>query len=238
MEAQQNTARSSRRRLSSEAYEVLRNALFEGKIRPGDRLSEAQLAEELMISRSPLREALGRLELEGFVERMPNGRLRATPFDVTELEQLYVLRATLEGLMARLAAPRLTSEDLARMAETINEMAHHIQSGAIQKSLDAGYRFHTAIQERCLNRPLTEAVSMVRLRIVRFRSLIASVRSHEARVAEHWAIHKAFFDRRPDLAEKAMIEHVERSAATIIAAVKVIPAENKGLYAEAHKLGE
>lgn len=220
MEVRQSTTQSSRRSLSAEAYDELKNALVEGRILPGDRLSEPQLAEKLKISRSPLREALGRLEMEGFVERMANGRLRAAPLDIAELEQLYVLRATLEGLAARLAAPRLTSNNLDQMAEAIREMDRHIKQGQIKKSLKSGERFHATIQEHCGNRPLVEALSIVRLRIVRFRSIIASVRSQDVRVSEHWAIHQAFFDRRPDLAEMVMIEHVQCSAATIVAAAR------------------
>ena len=76
------------------------------------RLSEPELALRFHTSRSPIREALSRLEHEGFIERLASGRVRVAALDVSYLEQLYVVRANLEGLAARLAAPLLRTVDL------------------------------------------------------------------------------------------------------------------------------
>lgn len=209
-----------RRSLRDEAYAVLREALIDGRLSPGTALSEPQLAAMLETSRSPVREALGRLEMEGFVERSSTGRLRVAPLNLDELEQLYVLRADIEGLAARLATPHVTMRDLDSMAATIEAMETKARAGNIAGSLEAGAAFHSAIQSRCGNRPLVETIDTVRLRIVRYRSLIASVRGQDVRVSEHRAVLQAMVDRRPDLAEQAMVEHVSRSAQTIIDALR------------------
>src|SRR5574338_1251747 len=94
------------------AYGRLREEFAKGTLNPGQRLSEPELSLRLGMSRSPIREALLRLEHEGFVERSASGQARVKPLDLSEFEQLYVLRANVEGLAARLATPRLRTLDL------------------------------------------------------------------------------------------------------------------------------
>jgi DNA-binding GntR family transcriptional regulator len=206
--------------LREEAYEKLRRAIVEGAIRPQEQLSEPQLAEKFQTSRSPIREALGRLEQEGFVLRRPNGRLHVAPLDIEELEQLYALRANVEGLATRLAAPRLSTIDLDAMAQKIRSMEESAAKGDIVGSLESGAQFHDAILRRCGNRPLTDVVEGVRLRIDRFRAFIASARNQDVRVAEHWRIYEALYSRKPKAAERAMIAHIEQSARAILKAAR------------------
>lgn len=208
-----------RRALRAEAYDALRSALVDGRIAPGAALSEPQLAEMLETSRSPIREALGRLEVEGLVERTLSGRLRAARLDRSELEQLYVLRAALEGLAARLATPRVTTQDLDAMAETIQRMEALAAGGDMPGSLEAGSEFHEAIQARCGNAPLVDILGSVRLRITRYRTVIAAARPRKIRAAEHRAVLQAMLDRAPERAAIEMTRHVEASAAAILRSV-------------------
>lgn len=205
--------------LREEAYDALKRAIIEGSIKPGTQLSEPQLAEHFRISRSPIREALGRLEQEGFAQRKANGRLQVAPLDIEELEQLYVLRATVEGLATRLAAGNLSMNDLKQMAELLKKMESAAAAGNIEESLKQGAKFHDTILENCGNKPLIDVVDGVRLRIDRFRMVIASTRNQAARVAEHWRIYDALHDRDPESAEKAMIAHIQQSAETILKGV-------------------
>ncbi len=205
---------SSRARgsVGAEAYESLRAALIKGEIAPGSSLSEPQIAEQLATSRSPVREALNRLLVEGFVTRTETGRLKAAPLDISELEDLYVLRAAIEGLAARLATPRVTMQDLDAMAGSITRMETRTAAGDVRGSLEAGAEFHAAIQARCGNAPLGETIDSVRHRIVRYRMLIAAARTSELRAAEHRAVLRAMLDRDPDRAGREMVRHVEASA--------------------------
>ena len=88
-------------------------------------MSQVALAQDLGISRTPLREALRMLQSEGLVEGEPNGRVRVAPMSAPDLEQLYVMRVTLEAEALRLSVPRMTSEDLARLESHMAEMAHY-----------------------------------------------------------------------------------------------------------------
>lgn len=208
--------RTPRRALGAEVYETLRAALVDGRLAPGAPLSEPQIAERLETSRSPVREAVGRLEAEGLVERTSTGRLRAARLDPGELEQLYVFRATIEGLAARLATPRMTMQDLDAMAAMIERMETLADAGDMSGSLEAGAAFHAMIQTRCENAPLVETIETVRLRIVRYRSIIAAARPREMRVSEHRAVMEAMLDRDPMRAEQEMKRHVEASAQSVL----------------------
>lgn len=206
--------------LRHEAYEALKRAIVEGTIEPGAQLSEPQLAERFEVSRSPVREALGRLEQEGFALRQPNGRLQVAPLDIEELEQLYVLRANVEGLATRLAAAHLSTSDLERMADTLKRMEKAATAGDIEVSLGEGGRFHDSILDHCGNKPLMEVVLNVRLRIDRFRKIIASQRDQTVRIAEHWRIYQALYERDAEAAGKAMTEHIGHSAEAVLTGAK------------------
>ena len=103
---------------TEDVYERVRNAILDGQLAPGAVMSQVALAEELGISRTPLREALRMLQSEGLVEGEPNRRVRVAPMTASDLEELYVMRVTLEAEALRLSVPRMTSEDLARLEGT------------------------------------------------------------------------------------------------------------------------
>lgn len=204
--------------LSDEAYTELRQALIRGEFGPGQRISEPELALRYKTSRSPIREALVRLELEGFVERTPNGRLRVRALDLAELQQLYVVRATIEGLVARLAAPRLRTIDLEQMEKALDDMESSVKRGDASGAIAAGQVFHDLILHECGNNPLIEVQASLRSKISRFRAVVASLGNYDFdRVTEHRHILKAFYLRKPEQAEAEMIRHVNRSAAVLMA---------------------
>jgi DNA-binding GntR family transcriptional regulator len=198
--------------LREETYHQLRRAIIRGDLRPGQQLSEPQLADQFQISRSPIREALGRLERDGFVSRRVNGRIYVAPLDITELQQLYVVRANLEGLATRLAASHLSTADLNEMAGHLRDMRTLAEKGDVDGTLDCGERFHGVIINAARNIPLAEIVAGLRLRISRFRTYIASTRRHDIRIGEHQEILDALYDRDPNRAEESMIRHIEYSA--------------------------
>lgn len=109
---------------TDDVYERVRNAILEGTLAPGSVMSQVALAEELGISRTPLREALRMLQSEGLVEGEPNRRVRVAPMTAQDLEELYVMRVTLESEALRLSVPLMTSEDLARLEGHMAEMSH------------------------------------------------------------------------------------------------------------------
>jgi len=209
---------SSKPSLSESAYSEIRQSLIQGDFEPGQRLSEPELALRFSTSRSPIREALSRLGHEGFLERLPNGRVRVRALDVSELEQLYVVRATVEGLAARLAANRLRTIDLEQMEKAQDEMERCIKKNDVVGAIAAGQVFHDLLVRECGNEPLIEVLSGLRAKISRFRAVVASLGDYDPeRAIEHRRILKALYQRKAELAATEMMSHVNRSAAVLIA---------------------
>lgn len=203
--------------LSEEAYAEIRQALVNGVFQPEQRLSEPELALRFKTSRSPIREALGRLEHEGFVERMPSGRMRVAALDIGYLEQLYVVRANLEGLAARLATPLLRTIDLEAMSKSVDDMERSVKKGNARGAIEAGQEFHDVIMRECGNQPLVDVLTGLRTRTSRFRVIVASLGDYDPeRVVEHRRILKAFYQRDPEQAQSELVRHVSRSAAVLI----------------------
>src|SRR4051812_49482729 len=101
---------ASRRDNVEQVYRRVREAILEGEIAPGATMSQVALADDLGISRTPLREALRMLQTEGLVDAERNRRVRVAPLSPADLEELYVMRVALEAEAIRLAVPRLTAE--------------------------------------------------------------------------------------------------------------------------------
>lgn len=208
---------AAKQSLAGEGYRAIRDALLSGSLAPGQRLSEPELALRFNTSRSPVREALLRLEHEGFVERMPSGRVRVASLDVAYLEQLYVVRANLEGLAARLAAPLLRTIDLDAMAQSVEHMDRAVKKDDASGAIAAGEQFHDALMRECGNAPLVSLLTALKGRIGRFRALVASLGDYDAdRVLEHRRILQALYERNADLAQAEMMSHVSRSAAVLV----------------------
>jgi DNA-binding GntR family transcriptional regulator len=134
--------------LGTEAvYRRVREAILEGEIAPGATMSQVSLADELGISRTPLREALRMLQTEGLVEAERNRRVRVAPVSPADLEELAVMRVTLEAEAIRLAVPRMTSERFARLEGLLAEMAHYAVEKDYRRWVVPHAAFHRALTE-------------------------------------------------------------------------------------------
>jgi DNA-binding GntR family transcriptional regulator len=130
---------------TDDVYDRVRNAILDGELAPGAVMSQVALAEELGISRTPLREALRMLQSERLVEAEPNRRVRVAPMSPADLEELYVVRVTLEAEALRLSVPRMTPEDLARLEGHMAEMAHYAEMKDYRRWTLPHREFHRAL---------------------------------------------------------------------------------------------
>ena len=103
----------------------MRNAILRAELAPGDELSQVRLAQELGVSRTPLREALRMLVNEGLLEGEPNRQLRVAGYSIADMEELYVARVSLETTGLRITIPRLTTRDIAHMEGLLAQMGHY-----------------------------------------------------------------------------------------------------------------
>jgi DNA-binding GntR family transcriptional regulator len=129
------------------AYSVIRSGIVSGELARGDRLREAELAERIGVSRTPVREALRRLDAEGLVDFTPNRGASVTAWNERELDDLYELRALLESYAARLAAARISADALARLTDLAEEMRSLADAGSqtADKLTELNGEFHLTI---------------------------------------------------------------------------------------------
>jgi DNA-binding GntR family transcriptional regulator len=133
---------------TEDVYDRIRTAILDGELAPGTVMSQVALAEELGISRTPLREALRMLQGEGLVDAEPNRRVRVAPMTASDLEELYVMRVTLEAEALRLSVPLMTPEDLAGLEGHMAEMAHYAQAKDYRRWVVPHRDFHRALTAR------------------------------------------------------------------------------------------
>jgi DNA-binding GntR family transcriptional regulator len=130
------------RQSTEQVYERVRGAILDGELAPGTVMSQVSLAEELGISRTPLREALRMLQGERLIEAEPNRQVRVRPLTPDDLEELCIMRVTLEAQAVRLAIPLMGPEDLARLEGYMAEMAHFAQAKDYRRWTVPHHAFH------------------------------------------------------------------------------------------------
>jgi GntR family transcriptional regulator, rspAB operon transcriptional repressor len=133
------------RQSSDAVYEQVREAILDGELAPGTVMSQVALADDLGISRTPLREALRMLQSEGLIDAEPNRRVRVAPLSPADLEDLCVIRVTLESEALRLSIPRMTPEDLAGLEGYMAEMSHYASAEDYRRWVVPHRAFHRAL---------------------------------------------------------------------------------------------
>ena len=198
--------------LREQTYYQLRKAILVGPIRPGTVLVQEQLAEQLGISRTPVRDALDRLASEGLVIRSPGGRIHVAPFSLEELNEKYAVRQALETLALRLAAPNLPGQLILRLKALVEEMKQAITENQSQRVIQAGAAFHETIFIACGNTYLRQLLRTLNDSIRRYRRAAIDI---PGRAAETLREHECIWERLAagDIAaaERAMEEHIARS---------------------------
>ena len=195
-----------------DAYTLILEAIDRGIYRPGDRLVESELADRFGVSRTPVREALQRLETQSMLAR--DGRsLIVASLDHNQLAELYVVRAELEGLAARLAAQHASEEEIRVLRAMVEEDRRLLgDPGALAR---ANRRFHKQIHLASHNRYLVQQLDLVHrsMALLASTSLAAEGRDAAA-LAEHEAIIKAIAARDGDAAYDALRTHISRAFET------------------------
>jgi DNA-binding GntR family transcriptional regulator len=190
----------------SDAYTLILQAIDSGVFRPGDRLVESELAERFGVSRTPIREALQRLETQSLLTR--DGRsLIVASLDHNQMAELYAVRAELEGLAARLAARHATEEEIQVLGDLIEEDRALLEDPSALSR--ANRRFHKMIHLASHNRFLVQQLDLVHrsMALMATTSLAAEGRG-EIALAEHEAIVDAIRRRDEDAAYQALRDHI------------------------------
>ncbi|CUX80834.1 MAG: transcriptional regulator, GntR family [Roseibaca calidilacus] len=195
-----------------DAYSLILEAIDVGVYKPGDRLVESELADRFGVSRTPIREALQRLETQSLLTR--DGRsLIVASLDHNQLAELYVVRSELEGLAARLAARHATDEEVRLLRSMIEEDARLLNDP--QALSRANRRFHKQIHLASHNRYLVQQLDLVHRSMALLASTSISVAGRgERTLEEHSAIVEAIASGDGDTAYIALKEHISRAFET------------------------
>jgi DNA-binding GntR family transcriptional regulator len=199
--------------LQKDAYTLILEAIDAGFFKPGDRLVESELADRFGVSRTPVREALQRLETQGMLSR--DGRsLIVASLDHNQLAELYAVRTELEGLAARLAARAATDEEV-RVLRGMVEEDRRLIGGDPRELSRANKRFHKQIHLASHNRFLIQQLDLVHrsMALMATTSFAAEGRD-ELGLAEHDRIIAAIEARDPEAAYTALRTHISKAFET------------------------
>jgi DNA-binding GntR family transcriptional regulator len=197
------------RPLSEEAYDVLRAAILGGKLLPGARIVEADVARQMTISRSPVREAVRKLEHEGLLEYVPRHGTIVVGLSAEDVADAYQLRAHLESYGARLAASRATEAQLAHLLQAIERMRGHSLTGDLESLVAADVEFHRQICRASGSRRLLQAWETLNpAQWTMISGMRVSDMSLEQIADRHWPILAALRSRKPDTAEVIVRTHI------------------------------
>ena len=176
------------RTLSDQVYHAVRARIMAGDLAPGTFLREKDL-ETMGVSRTPIREALGRLASEGFLERLPHRGFRVPEESLANLVELYPIVASLEVLAGRLALDRFIPDDIAKLRDLNARLAEARDRGDVRAMLDLNTAFHRLISERGGNRRLALLLDDLRSQLTRLELWYYSGRERTQRsIQEHEAI--------------------------------------------------
>jgi DNA-binding GntR family transcriptional regulator len=204
--------------IKTKIYNQIRNEIIYGKLMPGERLPETGLSKRFGCSRAPVREALGRLESEGFVHRIPNQGIAVNKSSPEEIIDYYSILEVLESQAVEWATERLQPEDIEQL-ETMNHTMKQISNDDpkyIEKWIDANVSFHKFFSEKCGNEKMVSLVEEIRLRITRFRYLSFMLTSFGNYLEDHEAIIQALRDKDAKRAKQLMRTHIERAKQVLV----------------------
>ena len=209
---------------SQAAYQQLKADIMRGIYAPNQRLIEADLTRDLMVSRVTARAVLLRLQQEGLVEMEANRGARVRAFTRDEAINILRVREVLEGLAASLAASRGSAEQLAELAHIVEGMEHAIVAGDLLGYSALNGRFHGTIHEAAADDTLARSLAALHFPLVRYRfRTVLSPGRKEVSLAEHRAIFLAIQARDAEAAERAARHHVAQVRAALAKVEGAVP---------------
>lgn len=200
--------------VSESAYTSVKEALLNGRYAPGARVAIDELCEALGVSRTPVLEALNRLEAEGIVEILPRKGVYLVQFSEEKARELYTVREALEGMATRLAAPRVTTAQLEALKKALDKQASCLEEHDSEGYATATIKFHNMIAAASGNKTLQRMLDSVyaQMEALRLRTFYLHKRLKQS-YAEHQRIYQALLGRDPDVCEREARSHIETTTA-------------------------
>lgn len=198
-------------------FQTLRKAIITGELLPGERLMETKLGDKLGVSRTPIREAIRKLELEGLVTMVPRRGAQVAQFTQKDIKDVLEVRAALEALAARLACERMDKRSFLRLELVNAEYEYAVKEGDIETMIEKDIEFHEVIFKATQNDKLVQMSGNLGEQVLRFR--IAYLKNSDASMVvqeEHMQILEALRNRDSALVSDLATSHIQRQSDTII----------------------
>ena len=207
--------------LGREVYEALRESIINGELRPRERLIEENLAAETGASRTPVREAIKKLESEGLVTKLPKGGFIVRPLTVSDIEEVFGILSVLESYAAYLATIRLKEKTLSKLGKAIKRFDEARRKKDPDKLVMANIAYHDVIYKASGSKMLQDQIHLLRDYFHRYRRVLMEL-PDMATISnkEHRAVLEAMRDHDAETVEQLVRKHVLRGGSILLNAIK------------------
>ncbi len=203
-------------------FNTLRQAILTGELKPGERLMEIHLADRLGVSRTPIREAIRKLELEGLVTMIPRKGAEVAQITEKSMNDVLEVRRALDALCVELACDRITEEELERLKEACDSFAQAVRTKDVKKIAQADVSLHDIIVQATGNQRLIQLVNNLSEQMYRYRfEYIKDFRQHEKLVEEHRIIYDSIVRKDKETAAQAARMHIDNQKRAIIRQIRL-----------------
>lgn len=204
-------------------FNTLREAIIVGELKPGERLMEVQLADKMGVSRTPVREAIRMLELEGLVSMLPRKGAHVAELSAKDIMDVLEVRASLDGLATGLAAERITEDEIKSLKHVQAQFVNYAEKENLQGLIKKDAEFHEIIYRSSRNDKLIQILSNLREQVQRFRVIYLKDNvSPKELIREHTEIVEAIMSKSSKDALTAAEKHIRKQENTIIRSIKSI----------------
>lgn len=198
--------------LSNSLFHQLRTDILQGKLKPGEKLTEQRICQEYVVSRTPVREAFQKLENDGLIETIPNRGAFVVGVSDRDIADMYELRKAYEQLAVRWAIERITEEEFEQLKEAYEFMEFYTMKKDIPKMLNINMQFHQIIYNAAHNRMLLHTLTNFQVYTKQRRGEKTYADNYlEEVLAEHQEIFQAFVDRDAEAASEAVGRHLDNA---------------------------
>lgn len=193
-------------------YDHIRQAILDGLIKPGQRLVERDIASRFNASRTPVREALRKLETEGFIEYLPRKGVIVRGFNLQEIEEIYSIRKSLECLAIRSAIHNITPAQINELRGIVEQL-EQLENGSSDQTAYSGLHEFDDVLINAAHMPLLKSfLSTLKESLQRYRKInLSSLPRRQTAAREHKEILQAFIDRDMERAEMLTCQHIDNS---------------------------
>ena len=202
-------------------FNTLRQAILRGELKPGERLMEIQLANKLGVSRTPIREAIRKLELEGLVLMIPRKGAEVAEITEKSLRDVLEVRRALEELAVQLACEKITKEEIRELERVAKEFQQVVNSSDITEIAEVDVCFHDIIYTATDNQTLIQLLNNLREQMYRYRvEYLKRDGVFPQLIAEHEAIIRHIENNEKEKATEVMCRHIDNQVETVIDVIR------------------